>query len=271
MKLFISADIEGVAGISAPSECDHAQQAEYLPFRKQMTDEVAAACAGAYAAGADGILVQDAHFSGRNLDIHRLAAPQGRQLHLARGWSGHPFMMVQGLDDSFDAVAFIGYHSAAGSAGNPLAHTLSGSMFARIEINGVTASEFLIHAYAAATVGVPVIFLSGDAALCQDAGRVVEGITTVATLVGHGASSTSITPAEAVRRIEDGVRQALAARSTRPVELPAHFHLKAVFNRARQAFEKSFFPGARLAGDTEVVLESSRYFDLLTFLMFACK
>jgi D-amino peptidase len=271
MKLFISADIEGVAGICAASEGDHAQPAEYLPFRKQMTDEVAAACAGAYAAGADSIVVKDAHYSGRNLDIHRLQAPQGRQLLLTRGWSGHPLSMVQGLDESFDALAFIGYHSAAGHGGNPLAHTVSGRMFARVELNGVPASEFLLFTFAAATLGVPVIFLSGDEALCQDARRVVEGIATVSTLVGSGASVTSITPAESVRRIEDGVRQALSARRTKPIALPAGFHLKVTFNKAADAYEKSFYPGARRVGDTEVALESGRYLDLLTFVMFARK
>jgi len=76
--------------------------------------------------------------------------------------------MVQGLDASFAGAAFVGYHSAAGSNGNPLAHTFSGS-FARVELNGVTASEFVIYAYAAASVGVPVVFLSGDKVLCEEA------------------------------------------------------------------------------------------------------
>jgi len=271
MNLFISADIEGVAGICSSSEGDHAQQSEYRPFRQQMTAEVAAACAGGFSAGAHTIVVKDAHYSGRNLDLHQLVAPAGKHLHVTRGWSGHPFSMVQGLDASFDALAFVGYHSAGGRGGNPLSHTMSGAMFARVELNGVIASEFLLFSYAAASVGVPVVFLSGDAALCDEAQTLIDNIVTVPTMEGIGASVTSITPVEAVRRIEEGMNQAMAGKAARPLVLPKSFNLKLVFNKHADAYEKSFYPGVKKDNDTELVLESAHYFDILTFLMFACK
>lgn len=245
MKLYLSADIEGVACVCAHTETDMSHPAEYAPFRAQMTNEVAAACAGAYAAGAQSIVVKDAHWTGRNLDPHQLCAPPGKSLHLIRGWSGHPFAMVQGIDDSFGAAAFVGYHSAAGSGGNPLSHTLSGRMFSRVELNGAVASEFLIYVYAAASVGVPVIFLSGDSALCDEAKLVVEGIVTVPTLQGIGASVMSVPPGEAVQRIADGVQRAVAAKAVRPLPVPAHFVLRLGFVKATEAYAKSFYPGAR--------------------------
>lgn len=270
MKIFISADIEGAACICAPAEADMGQQPEYAPFRDQMTAEVAAACAGAYAAGADHVVVKDAHWTGRNIDPHKLAAPEGKALQLIRGWSGHPFSMVQGLDASFAGAAFVGYHSAAGSGGNPLAHTFSG-MFARIELNGAVASEFVIYAYAAATVGVPVVFLSGDKVLCGEAQALVDGIVTVSTLEGFGPSVVSILPGEALRLIESGMRRAASARAARALPMPRDFAFKLSFNKARDAYERSFYPGAKQVSDTELLLETKNYLEVLTFLQYMAK
>ena len=270
-KLYVSADIEGVACISAASETDLGKQSEYATFRDQMTAEVAAACAGAFAAGVDSILVKDAHWTGRNIDPHRLRAPEQKTLRLIRGWSGHPFAMVQEIDRSFDAAAFIGYHSAASSAGNPLAHTVSGGRFARLELNGVRVSEFLLYAYAAGSVGVPVVFLSGDRALCDEALDLIDGLATVATLEGIGASSLSMLPEQALREIEAGVRRAVSGPRTEPLVPPADLHFTLRFTKASDAYAKSFFPGARLASDTEVTLETRNYLDVLTFVWFAAQ
>jgi D-amino peptidase len=269
MKVFISADIEGVACISAASETDKGQPAEHAPFARQMTDEVGAACAGAYAAGAQGIVIKDAHWTGRNLDPHRLAAPEGRQLRLIRGWSGHPFAMVQGLDASFERAAFIGYHSAASCGGNPLAHTMSSRLFSRVELNGALASEFRIYAMAAASVGVPVAFLSGDKALCEEAQALIDGIVTVATLEGFGPSVQSMLPAEALARIEKAMYAAVAGKPPRPLDMPREFCFKMTFIKAADAYVRSFMPGLRQISDTELLLETSNYFDVLAALMIA--
>ncbi|MCZ8167086.1 M55 family metallopeptidase [Silanimonas sp.] len=274
-KLFISADIEGVACISAPVEVDKAHPAEYAPFQRQMTAEVAAACAGAWAAGVESIVIKDAHWTARNIDPHQLAVPAGKALKLIRGWSGHPFAMVQGLDESFDAVAFIGFHAAGGCGGNPLAHTVSSRAFARVELNGRTASECLIYAYAAASVGVPLVFLSGDQQLCDEASGLIDGLQTVATLQGFGASVQSILPAEAVQRIQAGVQAAVQLSARGPVvappALPEAFNFKLCFNKASDAYAKSFYPQVQQVSDTELVLETRRYFDVLTFLWFAAQ
>ncbi len=105
---------------------------------------------GALAAGATEILVKDAHLHGRNLDPAALRAPA--RLH--RGWSGHPYAMMDGLDESFAAAILIGYHAPAGSTGNPLAHTLSLNL-QRLRINGELASEFTVSGLTAAWLGVP--------------------------------------------------------------------------------------------------------------------
>ena len=118
MRIYISADIEGVCGITTWEEARRSSP-EYAAFRKQMAAEVAAACEGALACGAEHIVVKDAHGTARNLDAHELPAPA----QLIRGWSGHPHGMVQNIDESFDAALFVGYHARAGAGGNPLAHS----------------------------------------------------------------------------------------------------------------------------------------------------
>ncbi|WP_300379781.1 M55 family metallopeptidase [Henriciella sp.] len=121
MKIYISADIEGVAGIASASEANMAMPGDYAPFRQQMAAEVMAASRGAFTAGATEILTKDAHGSGRNLVLSDFQVPEGKSFELIRGWSGHPLGMVQEIDESFSGAVFIGFHCAAGQAGNPLA------------------------------------------------------------------------------------------------------------------------------------------------------
>lgn len=153
MKVYLSVDIEGTAGITNWDEADKAH-ADYSAHREQMTREALAACDGAVAAGATEIWIKDAHDTGRNI----LQADLPECARLIREWSGHPFCMVQELDESFDAALLVGYHSMAGDEGNPLAHTLTGRVM-RMRLDGVPASEFLLAAYATASVGVPVVFV----------------------------------------------------------------------------------------------------------------
>jgi D-amino peptidase len=270
MKVYISADIEGVACVASVSETDMSSP-DYPPFREQMTAEVVAACLGAYDGGAQEIVVKDAHWTGRNLDFHKLFAPQGKRLSLIREWSGHPFSMVEGLDESFDAVVFVGYHSAASRGGNPLAHTVSGSLFSKAELNGVCASEFYLFGLAAATVGVPVAFLSGDKALCDEAKAQVEGLATVATLEGFGHSVRSMLPNEAVAAIRESVKTAIAAKATKPMKVPTSFEFKLEFSKPRDAYKRSFYPGVSMVSDRELLFCANDYLDVLTFLNFAAR
>jgi len=165
-RLYVSADIEGVCGIVDWKETEIGE-AQGAYFRAEMTSEVAAACEAAVASGVTDILVKDAHGSGRSIDPSRLP----REARVLRAWTRDPYVMMAGLEPSHEGVFFIGYHSAAGTAGSPLAHTMDTNNVA-VRINGELASEFLINAYIAAHVGVPVLLLAGDAALCATAASV---------------------------------------------------------------------------------------------------
>lgn len=209
MKLYLSADIEGIAGITAWEEARLGEY-KYPYFAKQMTREVAAACIGGanMGGGATEIYIKDAHGSARNIDP--LELPENT--NLIRGWSGHPYMMLQDIDESFDAVGFVGYHSSCASDENPLAHTINSAKIDYIKLNGEYLSEFLLHAYIAASLGIPVVFLSGDKGICQEVKSINKNITTVAVSEGRGGSSTSIHPDKSVKLIKEAMEEALKKR-----------------------------------------------------------
>ncbi len=263
MKVYISADIEGVTGTVSWDETG-GNGADYGMFREQMTAEVSAACEGALSAGADEVWVKDAHGMSRNI----LPAKLPREVKLIRGRRGHPFMMVEGLDASFDALMMVGFHSRAGSDANPLAHTVSGSP-AHIKINDRYASEMLMHTYAAATVSVPLVFLSGDRGLCEDVASLNPSIGTVAVKEGLGDSAINIHPELAVERIREGAEAALRGDPSRcAIDLAGHFDVEVQYREHMQAHRMSFYPGASLKAPFVVRFESDDYFEVLRLFMF---
>ena len=130
MKIFISADIEGIAGVMRPEQCSPGH-AEYQLARGLMEQEVNAAIDGAFAGGATEVVVADSHAQMTNLRAENIDARARLVQGKPRGLS-----MVEGLEQQpFDGLFFIGYHSAAGEPG-VLAHTINGRAFWRIHING---------------------------------------------------------------------------------------------------------------------------------------
>ena len=263
MKIYISADIEGITGVTHWDEADR-QNPDYNEFKEQMTAEVSAACQGALQAGAVEIWVKDAHGSARNL----IAARLPRQTFLIRGWSGHPFSMVQELDESFDALLMIGYHSRAGSGANALAHTNSGKI-ASLKINGHFASELLIHAHTAAYVSVPLVFVSGDEGLCEEAVSLIPGIKSLAVKRGLGDASINIHPHSAIEKIAEGVQSALQDDVSKcRLTLPEYFAVDITYKEHAMARKASFFPGAELKQPHTIGFESDDYFEVLRLFSF---
>nr|MBP9951637.1 M55 family metallopeptidase [Cypionkella sp.] len=206
--------------------------------------------------------LKDAHSSGRNLIIERLPA----DVKLVRSWAGHPFCMVQELDSSFDAVLMIGYHASAGSEANSLAHTLSLDA-AEIRLNGARASEFLIHALAAATVGVPVAFVSGDAGLMEEIRITDPAIHRCAVKSGSGQSTVTMTPAGARDAIRAGVTAALkGVKKITPLPLAAPFALEIAYGDPNLATRHQHYPGAWHIGNRTIRMETGDYMDVLRML-----
>jgi D-amino peptidase len=264
MKLFVSADIEGVAGMIHWDEADPSKS-DYRWFQERMNEEVLAACEGALAAGCTEVLVKDAHAGGRNLVPSRF--PETVSIH--RGWSGHPLAMMEGVDGGFDAAVFIGYHARGGSLGNPLAHTMSSSKFTEMRLNGEPLSEFRINALSAARAGVPVVAVSGDEALCDEIRAWNPAIELVVSKTGLGASAYCRHPETVRREIRDAVERGLRDNPQRCLKaLPPSFRFEMEFKDPSLAFRKSFYPGARLERERIVVIETKDWFDVIRAMGF---
>jgi len=263
MKIYISVDLEGICGTTDWAEVTSGK-AEYPTFREQMTAEVVAACEGAMKGGATEILIRDAHDSARNIIADKLP----RNSRLIRGWSNHPYMMMQELDASFDAAMMVGYHSYAGGTGNPLSHTMS-TRVSEILINDERASEFLINWYTALYEKVPVVFVSGDHQLCDHASRLVPAISSAAVKSGIGASTINVHPHVAVDTIREKACNALARGFDNClVDLPCRFDVSLSYSNSLDAYKSGFYPGARQTAENRICFTSDDYFDILRFFLF---
>ncbi|WP_326910573.1 M55 family metallopeptidase [Sedimentibacter sp. MB31-C6] len=259
MKIFISADIEGVAGSTLNVEC-HKERPEYAKFAEQMTLEVLAAIDGAVAAGADEIVVKDGHGSATNIDIMKMP----KCVTLIRGKSGHPYNMMYGLDDTFDGVMFIGYHSGAGMPTSPLSHTNTGNP-SSIEINGDHASEFMINSYIASMNKVPILFISGDQGICNAAKKLVPNITTVETKIGVGGSTINVSPKKVIDLIKGNVEKALKKDlSQNLLQLPTEFEDVIKFKDHKNAYKMSFYPKMEVVDSHTIKMITNNFMDIVT-------
>ena len=265
-RIFISSDIEGTCGICHWDETELGK-ADYAPFREQMTAEVAAACEGALLSGCDDILVKDAHDSARNLMPERL--PQGVQVF--RGWGSDIHSMMSGIDASFAGAIFTGYHSASNTDTNPLAHTMNLENVS-VRINGIQASEMVINAFAAAYYDVPLLMVTGDVGVCEQAKRLNPNIVTVPVSRGCGGGTIAIHPADAVKRIREGAQKAVREGLENPdlfrIDLPNKFDVEVEYRFHHKARRASFYPGVTRTGARSVRFSSDAYYDVLRFFMF---
>jgi D-amino peptidase len=172
-KVFISVDMEGISGISGSDQLS-AGAAEYNRSRKLMADDVNAAVRGARAGGATEIIVNDAHGSMRNLRLEDLDPFATLISHNFKRYG-----MVEGLDESFHAAIFIGYHAKAGTPTGLFAHTGSGTV-ADVRVNGQSLGEGGLNTLMAGWHGVPVVLVTGDDVAVK---QVVETATNARTVV----------------------------------------------------------------------------------------
>ncbi|RWI99978.1 M55 family metallopeptidase [Mesorhizobium sp.] len=264
MKIFICADIEGTAGITHWDEGTKGHT-DYVEFREYMTDEVVAACEGARAAGATEIVVRDAHAWGRNLILSKLPD----YVRIMRSWSGHPDLMMFGLDATFAAALYTGFHSKAGTDTHPLAHTMSSRTVSRLLINGEVESEYTLSALCAARYGVPSAFLSGDAGMCAEAKVLVPAIGTVATSEGFGPATSSLSPKAAVAAIRDGVEAALSRDLSACLpKLADRFELVVEYTTPDKAYNVSWYPGVEHVAARTLRFKAADFFDILRAVRF---
>ena len=262
MKVFISADIEGITTPNTWNEIDP-QHPAHAFHAKQMTQEVLAACQGALAAGATEIVVKDAHNIACNIDPTRLP----KEVTLIRGWSFCPDLMAEGVDASFDAAMFVGYHAAGGRGGSPLAHTLSLG-HTGVFINGRLASEFMIYSWAAARYGVPTVFLTGDKQLCEEDADLHPSLVTVAVKDGIGGASYCRSVEATVPEIREKSGQALRQNlSAAKIILPEQFDVEILYKSQAYAEKVSHFPDVQKISDHIVTFSRRDYYEVLRTLI----
>ena len=204
LKIYISVDMEGVAGVVTADQLGPTGF-EYERFRQFMTNETLAAVRAAKESGATEIVVSDSHGNGENLLIEEFP----EDVHIIRSWPRHGSMMA-GVDASFDAALFIGYHASTTNPRGVRAHTFSSAHFTRVALNGNAVTEGEFNAAFAGAVGVPVIFASGDDATVEELKSRLGSIETAETkksLSFHSAET--LTPEASCERIAAGVKWAL--------------------------------------------------------------
>jgi D-amino peptidase len=209
MNVFISCDMEGATGVVHPDQLVN-KGYDYGRARRFLTGDVAAACEGALAAGATRVVVCDGHGSMRNLLIEELPEPVEVVVGPA---TSRLLCQSEGLDDSFDAAMFVGYHARNGAAGAVLPHTWVGSLVHEITVNGDVFGETALNAAVAGHFGVPVVMVAGDEALVREAREILPDVEAVAvkTAVGR-ASAICRTPGWTRKAIREAAEKSLHRR-----------------------------------------------------------
>jgi len=258
LKVFISVDMEGIAGVVTPEETSRSGQ-DYGYFRTIMTKETNAAIEGALAAGATKIVVRDSHGSARNI----LPELLNRNALLLRDWSGGHLSMMEGIDDTFDAVIFIGYHAKAGTANAIIDHTSSGNV-TNVEFNGISMPEAGYNALMAGYYDVPVVFVAGDQAICDQVKERFDDVETVAVKKGIGAASLGLHPEVAREKIRVGVEHALRTLDRfQPYTLSAPYTLVLTMKSEAVVFNGARYPGAERTGDWELTFTSDDLMEVM--------
>ncbi|MFF0227397.1 M55 family metallopeptidase [Streptomyces sp. NPDC004629] len=204
MKVFISSDMEGTAGLVDWEQCSR-NGSQYVHAVELLTAEINAAIEGAIDAGATEFLVNDSHSVMTNLRPDALA---GRARYLSGRYK--PMYMMEGLDDSFDAVFLVSYHGSASSHASALSHTYYSPAVAEVRINDVVAGESGVNALVAGAYGVPVSLVTGDQVTAEETRRFCPGVQ--AAVVKRSVSryaADSLHPSVATELIHDRARTAI--------------------------------------------------------------
>jgi D-amino peptidase len=258
LKVFISVDMEGVTGVVNVDDARRSGK-DYDYFRQTMTREANAAIEGALAAGATEIIVRDSHGSALNL----LPEMLHRSAKLIRDWSGGPMSMMEGIDASYDAAIYVGYHAKAGTPNGVLDHTSSGDVM-DISVNGVSMPETGYNALLAGYYDVPVVFVAGDKAVCDQARALLGTVETVAVKEGIGAAALNLHPEVAREQIQAGVEKALQNLDDyQPYKLSAPYTMVLKLKTEQSIYNGAFYPGAKRTGDWELTYVAQDVLELM--------
>lgn len=248
MRLYISADMEGTAGVCSWAQVNPSNAYEYPIYRRYMAREVRAAIEGARRHGPVEVTVNDSHWDMRNLLWDEL--PAGVR---AISGSRKPFSMTQGLASGFEGTFFTGYHAKVGDRDGVLAHTYTADSLYNVRINGVPCSEALLNAAMAGEYGIPLLLVTGDRVIVEEVKERMPWVTgaIVKDGIGHYAAN-SMSPVAAQALIADAAGEAVGrARDAKPFRFDSPYTLEIDTARVEQADFVDLIPGfERVSGRT---------------------
>jgi D-amino peptidase len=267
-KIFISVDMEGISGVVQPAQLGP-DGFEYQRAREWMTGEVNAAIAGIRESGPAEIVICDSHGNGQSLLIDKVP----EDVRIVRGFP-RPLEMMQGLDETFTAAMFIGYHASEWTPGAVRGHTISSARLLGVRLNGAEVSEGIYNAALAGHFGVPVAFVSGDRLAVTQVQQVAASAEGAIVKEPYGYhSANTVTPARGQAMIREGAKRAMGKigslqpyRVTTPVALEVGFKLTIDAERA------AFVPGLarsdahNVKGTFHDMIEITKLLQVLTSL-----
>ncbi|MFE5861587.1 M55 family metallopeptidase [Streptomyces virginiae] len=256
MKILISADMEGATGVTWPADVLPGTP-QWERCRAMFTSDVNAAVLGFYDGGADQVLINEAHWTMRNLLLEKLDARAemitGRHKTLS---------MVEGVQHGdVDGIAFVGYHTGAGSEG-VLAHTYLANSITGVWVNGTRASEGLLNAHVVAEYGVPVVLVTGDDLTCVDAAGYAPTAVTVA-VKDHVSRYAAVcrTPARTAADIRAAAKEAAALAARHEPVRGGPFTVELEFDAAHLAMSATVVPGVERSGERKVAYSSETMYE----------
>jgi len=257
MKIYVSADMEGTAGVCSWDQVDARNYTQdYFIYQKIMTAEVCAAIDGARKGGAREFLINDSHGPMRNLLLDEL--PEDARITFG---NRKPFSMIQDLDQTFGGVFFTGYHGAIGEPNATLCHTYTPSVVYDVRLNGMRCSEATLNAALAGDYGVPVLLITGDRATIESAKKQMPWITGVIVKESIGNYAVdSMSPQAAQDAIREGAVQAVrSAKDARPFLFDPPIAMEIDVTKIEQADWIALIPGFERSGDRTVRFTSEDY------------
>lgn len=263
MKLYISADMEGATGVTGTDDVMSDKPA-YERFRKLLTKDVNAAIEGAIQGGADKIVVNEAHADKKNILIEELYE-DAEMISGPTRFLG----MMEGIDETFDAAFFIGYHSRAGTQAGVLNHTISGRQIYNIRLNGDLIGEFGLNALVAGHFGVPIVLVTGDDKVCKEAKDFLGNLETVQVKVGIDRFvAKCLPPIKTSKMITESARKALENLSNfKPIKVDGPIKIEIEFMTTAMAASLTMLPNVTREGPREISFTSGNMVEANKLIM----
>ncbi|MFE7947825.1 M55 family metallopeptidase [Streptomyces sp. NPDC057426] len=256
MKILISADMEGATGVTWPADVLPGTP-QWERCRAMFTSDVNAAVLGFFDGGADEVLINEAHWSMRNLLLEQL----DERAEMITG-RHKTLSMVEGVQHGdVDGVAFVGYHTGAGTEG-VLAHTYLANSVTGVWLNGVRASEGLLNAHVVAEYGVPVVLVTGDDLTCDDAlGYAPEALKVAVKDHVSRYAAVCRTPKRTASDIRAAARSAAALAVRYEPEPGGRFTIELEFDAEHLAGAATVVPGVARVGERRVAYTSEAMYE----------